>query len=342
MEHPQPSITIMEAVSPPHNEISWPALFFWLVCFAANAVGQPSGRVCGVVEYKHRALLRMSPIISFFDSLHILAFWFSNLALDPTWVNFRRLAAHILDTRIVDHQSKSDYKAIASLRSHALTRWALFLITVLPQYMKLFAATGASLTMAKILGAMFLCSWLVFELVVAAADRCDLELGSSQNRPLFEDSRLWLAHPKRYSTCVLVIDELLYAGCACRALWPPLRDLALVLAAASTEGGWNIVLAFGFVVLAVTVWPGVAVMFLGFDAETPLLRLSISSFTMVVFGLGSLMLFHASIDRREHLFISRVRVILHVVSAAGAPLAYCIRLYDPAGTTSPPWFEWLG
>lgn len=148
------------------NEISASTLLFWLACFAANAVGQPSGRVCGLT-FRHRAILRSSPIISFFDSIQILVLWIGNAYEEPTGIF--QCATRILEDRFPDEAGQPDKKAIDSLWSHTVTRWVVFVITVLPQYAKLFASTGSSLVPAQVFGAMFLVSWLTVELLIAAS-----------------------------------------------------------------------------------------------------------------------------------------------------------------------------
>ncbi|KAI0453309.1 hypothetical protein F5B21DRAFT_480279 [Xylaria acuta] len=56
------------------NTIPAPTVLFWMVCFALNAMAEPSGSVC-CLGYEPRWLLRISPIMSMFDGIHMVASW---------------------------------------------------------------------------------------------------------------------------------------------------------------------------------------------------------------------------------------------------------------------------
>ncbi|KAI0482047.1 hypothetical protein GGR56DRAFT_618253 [Xylariaceae sp. FL0804] len=70
-----PSSGATQGVSPVSPEtIPGPTVLFWVVCFALNAMSEPSGSVCGL-GYEPHWLLRMSPIMSLFDGLHMVGSW---------------------------------------------------------------------------------------------------------------------------------------------------------------------------------------------------------------------------------------------------------------------------
>ncbi|KAI0141917.1 hypothetical protein GGR57DRAFT_396384 [Xylariaceae sp. FL1272] len=59
------------------NTVSGPTALFWMVCFALNAVAEPSGSVCGL-GLEPQWVLRLSPIMMFFDGIHMIASWLTS------------------------------------------------------------------------------------------------------------------------------------------------------------------------------------------------------------------------------------------------------------------------
>ncbi|KAI1161587.1 hypothetical protein F5B18DRAFT_429695 [Nemania serpens] len=56
------------------DTIPAPTVLFWMLCFALNAMAEPSGSVRGL-GYEPRWLLRISPVMALFDGIHVVASW---------------------------------------------------------------------------------------------------------------------------------------------------------------------------------------------------------------------------------------------------------------------------
>ncbi|KAI0195297.1 hypothetical protein EV127DRAFT_420627 [Xylaria flabelliformis] len=56
------------------NTIPAPTVLFWMICFALNAMAEPSGPVCGI-GFEPYWLLRISPLMSLCDGIHMVASW---------------------------------------------------------------------------------------------------------------------------------------------------------------------------------------------------------------------------------------------------------------------------
>ncbi|KAI1264774.1 hypothetical protein F5Y18DRAFT_78654 [Xylariaceae sp. FL1019] len=56
------------------DTVSGPTALFWMVCFALNAMAEPSGSVCNL-GLEPQWVLRMSPFMMLFDGIHMMASW---------------------------------------------------------------------------------------------------------------------------------------------------------------------------------------------------------------------------------------------------------------------------
>ncbi|KAI1743978.1 hypothetical protein F4680DRAFT_408084 [Xylaria scruposa] len=56
------------------DTIPAPTVLFWMVCFALNAMAEPSGSVCGI-RFEPFWLFRISPLMSLCDGIHMVASW---------------------------------------------------------------------------------------------------------------------------------------------------------------------------------------------------------------------------------------------------------------------------
>ncbi|KAL4875608.1 hypothetical protein BJY04DRAFT_201423 [Aspergillus karnatakaensis] len=154
-------------IEDPH-EIPWPTIFFWMACFALNSISQPTGRMLGT-RYRHQPVLRGSPILCAFDSVNILVSWFIYLIAPTTSpTSIRQAAARVLLERVTDDScGNPDLIAIKDTKAQSRVRWFGFLLGVLPSAIKLFVSKGIPLS--QVAGAMYLASWLIFELLVLVA-----------------------------------------------------------------------------------------------------------------------------------------------------------------------------
>ncbi|KAL4778786.1 hypothetical protein BJX76DRAFT_362391 [Aspergillus varians] len=152
-------------------EISWPTIFFWMLSLAINSAAQPTGRILGT-SYRHQSILRSSPIICAFDAIHALASWVTFTVSPiqppaPDTLSIRLAATRILLPRFSDENGNLDSKPIQSFKAQSRVRWIAFVSGTLPQAIKLFAATGVP--WSKAFGAMYLVSWLLFEILFLVA-----------------------------------------------------------------------------------------------------------------------------------------------------------------------------
>lgn len=362
------------ALLPTGNEVLASTLLFWLACFAANAIGQPSGRVCGLT-YHRRAILRSSPIISFFDAILVLVLWVQNTYAEPTMIF--KSATQILEFRLPDMSGMPDQKAIASLQSHTATRWVMFVITVLPQYAKLFASTGSSLILAQVFGAMFLMSWLTVELLIVAswidaaieAWLSGMQMKSSQvlNQVLRQglESKITttiavfgiLTHAFVYTACLAYFDF---------AVYPELLRKSLRQRSPGLESTFQIIQVYGLLCIVET-WTAIAIGLNGVTAVRAWLRLrndgkrwwriitskyaramlQVVEGTLTLVCNGFSFYIHMESGRRSGMpslvaALSCGKSTVPLICAILVPTMYCVNFYDPAGTYSPSWTEWLG
>ncbi|RDW87051.1 uncharacterized protein DSM5745_03693 [Aspergillus mulundensis] len=172
------------------SEIAWPTLFFWMVCFAINSMAQPTGMVLGL-RYRHQAILRSSPILSACDILGVMASMVYSAPKSATDV--REQAGRILIDRTADTDGNPDTRKIADLEHQAISRWVGFILGALPQFIKLFASKGIPFSQA--LGAMYLSSWLLFELVIVIAkidaDNLTTTTTSPESRGTKRLAKIW-------------------------------------------------------------------------------------------------------------------------------------------------------
>ncbi|KAL2833316.1 hypothetical protein BDW59DRAFT_156818 [Aspergillus cavernicola] len=150
-----------------NHQILWPTIFFWMVCFALNSTSQPTGRVLGL-PYRHPSILRSSPIICAFDAINILTSWVTHVVSPIAKpASFRHSATRILLHRVVNKEGNPDIQAIKNIKAQSRVRWALFLLGTVPQFIKLFTSRGIPWSQA--IGAIYLASWLLFEILVLSA-----------------------------------------------------------------------------------------------------------------------------------------------------------------------------
>ncbi|KAL2865235.1 uncharacterized protein BJX67DRAFT_186451 [Aspergillus lucknowensis] len=95
---------------------------------------------------------------------------------------------------------------IKSLKNRTRARWVSFGLGALPQFIKLFASTGV--TVSQVFGAMYLMSWVVFELLALAAAPEDLSTLSRRTiaeRPHHERLRsIW-------ATVAILVSSIIYS-----------------------------------------------------------------------------------------------------------------------------------
>ena len=122
---------------------------------------QPSGRVCEF-HPKYRFVLRSSPFICAFDAVGVLLVWARHIFwhLESPTTAARRIAR----ARFRDIENEAEEESVSSLERNIPFRYAAFFLGALPQAVKLFASSG--LPYVKAIGAMYLGSWIVFELLL--------------------------------------------------------------------------------------------------------------------------------------------------------------------------------
>ncbi|KAL4778230.1 hypothetical protein BJX76DRAFT_362936 [Aspergillus varians] len=137
------------------NEIPWQTVFFWMVCFALNAMAQPTGRLLGI-PFQHQSVLRTSPIISICDAIGVVGSMLHATVLSSPKIRVRQAASCILQARVVDKENQPDPQAIPSLKAQSKARWVGFLLGAFPQFINLFASKSIQLHQA--FGALYLTS----------------------------------------------------------------------------------------------------------------------------------------------------------------------------------------
>jgi hypothetical protein len=143
------------------REVEWQVAFFWLVCLALKSMTQPSGRVCEF-HPKYRFILRSSPFICAFDAVGVLLVWARHICwhLESPTTAARRIAR----ARFRDIENEAEEESVSSLERNIPFRYVAFFLGALPQAVKLFASSG--LPYVKAIGAMYLGSWILFELLL--------------------------------------------------------------------------------------------------------------------------------------------------------------------------------
>ncbi|KAL4907768.1 hypothetical protein BDW74DRAFT_175550 [Aspergillus multicolor] len=185
------------------SEIEWPTLFFWMLCFAVNAWAQPTGKLIGL-SYPYPALLRSSQILSACDALGVMVNMVCTAA--HSFSDIQKKAAHILAQRVVDKDDLPDIRAIQDLKRQAKSRWAGFILGALPQFIKLFACRGIAVSQG--LGAMYLSSWLFFELLIAIS-KIDEDLQSTATPA--EGRRCTKRLVKSWTLFALALDMVIWS-----------------------------------------------------------------------------------------------------------------------------------
>jgi hypothetical protein len=321
-------------------------IYFLMVCFAMNSVAQPTGRMLGL-PYPHSAIFRSSPFLCGFDAVHILAHWLAEY-ISACWserrlADFRLAATRALMYRIID-DDEPDIKAARRIKQGAHLRCAGFLLTVLPALIKLFASRGIPWSQA--FGAMFLASWLVFEILVLSAR---LEDGGA-SAPLIEPPSqphqavrllriLWAAaailiHASVFSLPARTVIELIQGTPIGFTGW-----LGLVSHLLSYSLPLWISSFFRPDIRASTArLMGAAI---ATFVARPLDGATIEWYYIVPFAFICLaqaeivvFFFH---DRR-----GQVLVLMQLLCVVVQPVLFYTLLYDPVGTYQPAWFKWLG
>ncbi|KAL3472173.1 hypothetical protein BJX99DRAFT_236065 [Aspergillus californicus] len=338
------------------REILGPTIFFWMVCFAINSMTQPTGEVLGVSD-SHPAMLRSSPIFCAFDAIDVMVSWTTSIFSSSTPTTVSVTATQILRRRIRDKDGNPDLHAIRTLKTQWLLRWVAFILGALPQFIKLFASKG--ILLSQILGAMYLASWCLFELLFLMAAVDDVAL--QQPLPLSIFSR----HPLKQAWMImaLVCNGILYAT-PCAIAWVTIFVSALDSTNSNTR---TVYLAFHLPVLFVAylvLWwnlfpyvfrPRVATPDWGssialFDLNIPFGFLAEDGpFTQGTTGVAllpiSVVLFIGLLPRwfqDGRLFgltgvdMWRLRVLF------SQPLIFYALIYDSAGTYQPDWLQYLG
>ncbi|KAL5336141.1 hypothetical protein BJX70DRAFT_291886 [Aspergillus crustosus] len=326
------------------SEISWPTLFFWMACFALNSISQPSGRVLGT-PYRHQSILRGSPIICAFDAINIVASWLIHLLFPIARPAGVRLAAtRVLLQRFIDEQGNPDLPAIKSLQAQSRARWVGFLLGVLPSAIKLFASKGIPYSQAA--GAMFLSSWLFFEILFLAAELDDTTVQAIQTLSLPNEEvirKTWaiagiILHMIPYGLPVSSLRDILTKRNRTIdyfALYTPFSIFAYPLWSRSfSSNPENPVGKLTFLSLFVMAVPQFIFPF--FDKESSFAG---AYYLLFLIGLcvASLVLGYLVLR-----WASEVVVLLQVFSVLAQPLFFYLFLYEAAGTFQPAWLRWLG
>ncbi|KAL2846174.1 hypothetical protein BJY01DRAFT_247347 [Aspergillus pseudoustus] len=275
-------------------------------------------------------------------------------------MSFRVAASHILHRRSVDEKWNLDPYKINRIKEQTRLRWVTFSLGTLPQYIKLFGSKGIPISTA--FGALYLASWLIFELLFWAAEIDHYAVqpvlavpASSHNR---WRRRLW-------ALLALFANALVYTAPSPFFLtgpWPRFSvnivpDLAFGLFRYGIMGLWFCLLpdirlrhhltrstvflvSFPLCLLAllpmlISLWLGGQGMSLNHeDVLTNIILMSISDWAMGVAFVA--LMFDNGLWGMKGCDIMRLSTFTHL------PLLYYCTLYEPAGTHQPPWMRWLG
>ncbi|KAL2828759.1 hypothetical protein BDW59DRAFT_142985 [Aspergillus cavernicola] len=332
------------------HEIPWPTIFFWMACLAINSISQPTGRVLGT-PYQHQSILRGSPILCAFDAIHMLVSWVIYVGVSstpPTTWSIRIAATRILLHRVVDDQGKPDLQAIHNFNMQSRVRWIAFLVGALPQVIKLYTSSGVAWSQA--FGAMYLASWLLFEILVIAARLDDLAfqyigtLSEFPNEELFRE--IW-------AFAAMLLHAVIYS--------------LLIMEHVSDDSGFGPVLGplFMFSMFSLPLWMPCFI-----DPDNHPDRISYARFLLgvlfqfinpwgpLVFGKPLILgdpdmrildiMFYMTIAGGVvlavfgHRWAKGLVDMVRVLTIFMHPLFFYGSMYDPAGTYQPSWFQWLG
>ncbi|KAJ0426778.1 hypothetical protein BJY00DRAFT_270982 [Aspergillus carlsbadensis] len=321
------------------HEIAWPTIFFWMACLALNSIAQPSGRVLGT-KYRHQAILRSSPIICGFDAIDILISW---PAQALPGLDFRQAASRILWQRFVDSEGNPDVQAIARAKTQAGGRWLAFFIGVVPQLIKLYVSKGIPWSQAA--ATMYLASWLLFELLLLAAQ--------SPNTPV----KLADAQPQAYRHEKHIRATWAFTAMVAHAIvyTIPVQAQMDVLSNPSEFGSYSMT-GIPLSMYTFRLWWGA---FFGADATPSRNRFFylligaafhtslwhfpdeaklLHTISVIVVSFGAALAFYWLGYRWAMAFL----VSFQVLNVLSQPLLLYLFLYDSAGTYQPDWLRWLG
>lgn len=153
------------------DEVSWQTIYFIFIALAACTATQPCGRTLGIPKY-YTPYLRTSPIDCIADATWIIFY-------APVGSLFSRSAAKELLYDMLNRRFSED-KEVASGESSNKTiasfRWLWFLVSGLPQLIKLMAMS--EVTGCQAIGLMFAISFVVVEVLLA------FEQWSKSRRPI--------------------------------------------------------------------------------------------------------------------------------------------------------------
>ncbi|KAL2783550.1 hypothetical protein BJX66DRAFT_318324 [Aspergillus keveii] len=329
-------------------EISWPTIFFWMVCLALNSIAQRSGRVLGT-KCRHQAILRSSPIVCGFDAMDMLISWVAH-AYSPTTPRprIRHGASKVLLQRFIDKEGTPNIQAIARFKAQSAVRYLAFFLGVIPQLIKLFASRGVAWSQAA--GAMYLASWVLFEALVLAAD---LKHGAgeqitTQSRPYRQGQlvlKIWtfaamILHGVLFSIPIHIQVEIIKDAGNTWAYYNTLIRTSIALVTYTFSLWWGSFLTADHIPSQISfqcLCCGVAFHIAFSPAPESGKAVYLTSVFVVCVGGGFIFSFF---KRRRAVGV--VLVILQVFNVVTQPLLLYMLMYDPAGTYQPGWVRWLG
>lgn len=330
--------------------ITGPQAFFWLVCLALNSVSQSSGTISGL-SYKHRAILRSSPLLCAIDAVDMIV---TSIIITLVLKGPRKSATQILSQRFHTNEDGELKHTIQDLKKHVGCRWIVFGLGVVPQAIKLFASKG--IVAIKVFGGMYLASWLIFEALAALADPeydplTDTTDTTDTRRFSTSKLRRWwgifgvIAH----ATFVIVLPLYFLMNFAV-----PLKISLLVLCTAGfippvwfwvvQEGDFRRLqrpgkrayhlssLSQPFIYAALAV-------FLRFGSYESLWVFLLSYFlSAFVFFLLSFIVCRCGKQGAQELMVAA----LLFLSILSSPICYFVVFYNPSGSYRRWWMDWLG
>ncbi|KAL3472481.1 hypothetical protein BJX99DRAFT_262265 [Aspergillus californicus] len=331
-------------------------------------MSQPTGYVLGT-RYRHPTILRSSPIICICDAINVVVSticWMPIVLASNRKMSARRAATRVLMYRFANNTGYPDMQAIKTLKAQTTMRWVGFTLGALPQFIKLFASKGVPLSQA--FGAMYLASWVVFEVLILLAELPDDHISAS-----WENSRLLKFRGQRIQEIGAIFAILLNAIIYSLPAWSMWRNL---LDSTAPEDRSGLDMYFnkpaGFIALCISLWAhvfrdaeypsylsyqihtlnsmGVAAHF-GIPVETlwklhpGLSWIDIVKANGVVTGIvhaGSVGASALILIMYKPSFTRRGADLLRGWTLFFQPLWFYTLVYDSAGTYQPQWLQWLG
>ena len=154
-EFSSPSGTAMADYTACKSTVEWPVAFFWLVCLALNAITLDSGNACSLPA-AYAYMFRISPVNCGLDALQMIVSW--STLMFSEHMSLRQAARGVLEARFPGSPNMTE--PLSKLRDFkSLRSSVVFVLSVLPQTIKLFATSGIPLLQAC--GALYLAPWVV-------------------------------------------------------------------------------------------------------------------------------------------------------------------------------------